>query len=279
MIATAAGLLRTAQSGCYGVGAFAVVNLETGSAVLEAAQATGSPVILLVGEESTCVLPYTLWIDALKEMAIDALVPVAIALDHGTSVEECLDAIGAGVTGVMFDGSGLPLDENIALTREVTRKAHAEGVSVEGEIGYVPGCAPDELENLQDCLSDPGEAARFVEMTGVDVLAIAIGTVHGLPLEAPCIDFERLSEIRQQVGVPLAVHGVSGTSRDDLMRCVRLGVQKFNVYSDMVHEAANRVQASLEGGDDIVEWLRAASGGFRDVAKDYMNLIGSAGHA
>jgi ketose-bisphosphate aldolase len=279
MLRTVADLLHPAQDRGYGVGAFGVVDLETGGALLRAAQARRSPVILLVGEESECVLPYPLWIDTLKQMADDAPMPVAVALDHGTSLESCFRAIETGLTGVMYDGSHLPLPENIANSRHVSRRARARGIPVEAEIGRLPDSAHGGQQDLGAYLTDPDEAASFVKSTGVDALAVAIGTVHGLPIDLPCIDFDRLARIRAAVRVPLVLHGVSGTRPEDVKRCVEMGIQKFNVYSDLVKASAQRLQRSIANGEDIVDWLQAIWDGFRETAAFYMNLLGSAGQA
>ncbi len=279
MLRTVADLLHPAQDHGYGVGAFGVVDLETGGALLQTAQASRSPVILLVSDESDCILPYPLWIDTLKQMADDAPVPVAVALDHGTTLESCFRAIETGLTGVMYDGSHLPLHENIANSKEVSRRARARGVPLEAEVGRLPDSTRGGQQDLGTYLTDPDEAAFFVNSTGVDALAVSIGTLHGLPIDLPCIDFDRLARIRAGVRVPLVLHGVSGTRPEDLKRCVEMGMQKFNVYSDLVKASARRLKRSIDDGEDIVDWMQAIWNGFCETAAFYMELLDSAGQA
>lgn len=277
MLAILQEVLGAAERGGYAVGAFDLVSLETGRALLDAAESLHSPIILMIGEEAGCLLPNPLWMPLLCQMASASPVPAAISLDHGTSLEAVRQAIEAGAAGVMFDGSKLPLEENIRLTREVVRIAHAVGVSVEAEVGHVGEAA--EADCATAFLTDPADAAGFVEETGVDALAVAIGTAHGQYRRPPQIDYERLEAIRRRVSVPLVLHGGSGTPPDSLRRCVQLGICKVNIYTDMVLGAAEALRVSLDRGDDVLDWLRAINAGFREVAGAYLELLGSAGRA
>ncbi len=276
MLVSLGEILASAQRNRYAVGAFNLVSLETGRALLDAAQACDSPIILMIGEEAGSLLPYAQWMPGLREMAVSSNIPVAISLDHGSSIQEVERALNAGVTGVMYDGSLLPFDENTRLTNEVVRRAHAMGVSVEAEIGHV-----GEASQINDdkCLTNPADAEEFSKATHVDALAVAIGTAHGKYRRAPQIDLTRLEEIRSRVSVPLVLHGGSGTPPDLLKHCVQRGICKVNIYTDLVQHAGANIRASLERGDDIVDWLRAINAGFCDVALSYLELLGSAGQA
>jgi ketose-bisphosphate aldolase len=279
MLTTLDHLLRAAQRGGYAVGAFDLISLETGQALLEAAEQCQSPIILMIGPEGWAPLPYRVWMPALRDMARQSAVPAAITLDHGPSYEAARQAIEAGATGAMYDGSLAPLEENVRITRQLVELAHRTGVSVEAEIGCV-GNAKDFVDAPPaSTLTDPQEAARFVEVTGVDALAVAIGTAHGVYRGTPVLDFERLARIRQQVSVPLVLHGGSRTPHADLQRCIQLGICKINIFTDLVQRAGQHLTASMQRGDDIPEWLRAVNAGFREVAAEYLRLFGCAGKA
>jgi len=279
MLVTLSELLAAAQSGGYAVGAFDLVSLETGQALLEAAEACQSPIILMIGPEAGSLLPYHLWMPALRDMAIHSPIPAAILLDHGPSYESARQAIEAGATGVMYDGSLVSWEENVRVTSQIVALAHKHGVSVEAEIGCV-GEAKDFVDAPpESTLTDPAQAADFVERTGVDALAVAIGTAHGVYRGTPRLDFERLERIRRRVSVPLVLHGGSRTPPADLKRCIELGITKINIYTDLVQRAAQHLRASLDRNDDILEWLRAINLGFREVAIEYLELFGCAGKA
>ena len=276
MLVTLKEILEPAQHGGYAVGAFDLVSLETGKALLDAAEFLSSPIILMIGEEAGSLLPYYLWMPALLWMAQASVVPVSISLDHGTSLNAVKSAIDAGVTGVMFDGSSLPWDENVRLTREVVSLAHASGVSVEAEVGHVGEAKADESASA---LTDPDEAAEFVRATGVDALAVAIGSAHGHYRQTPQLDLARLEAIRARVRVPLVLHGGSGIPAESLQRSVELGICKVNVYTDLVTSAARALRQSLDRGEDIVDWLRAINAGFTQATASYLEILGSRGRA
>jgi len=224
MLVTLSELLAAAQSGGYAVGAFDLVSLETGQALLEAAEACQSPIILMIGPEAGSLLPYHLWMPALRDMAIHSPIPAAILLDHGPSYESARQAIQAGATGVMYDGSLVSWEENVRVTSQIVALAHEHGVSVEAEIGCV-GEAKDFVDvPPESTLTDPAQAADFVERTGVDALAVAIGTAHGVYRGTPRLYFERLERILRRVSVPLVLHGGSRTPPADLKRCIELGI-------------------------------------------------------
>jgi fructose-bisphosphate aldolase class II len=215
-------------------------------------------------------------------------VPVAILLDHGASLEECARAIRFGCTDVMFDGSRLPLPENAAQTRIIVRAAHAAGVSVEGEVGHV-GQAGD-LEDPQRAnhgFTDPGEAADFVQETGVDYLAIAIGTAHGVYHGEPRLDLERLNEIRRSVRVPLVLHGGTGLGGEQLRAAIAGGIAKINVSTDLFLSAGRRV-AAAEWVEVAAPWTNdptffqvsaTIAEAFRERCLYYIDLFGAAGRA
>jgi fructose-bisphosphate aldolase class II len=273
MLLSSAILVREAYAKGYAIAAFDIVDLETGKAVLDASEAMHSPVILMIWEEGF-IVPHPIWLPALRKMAESSPVPVSIALDHGTSRDSVLEAIQMGCTGVMFDGSTLPFDENVRISAELARIAHAAGVGFEAEIGHV-----GEAEDMSTCvLTEPADAEKFVSATGVDALAVAIGTAHGQYRTAPQIDFDRLKSIHQVVDIPLVLHGSSGTPAEDIRRCIQLGISKVNIYTDIVLKARQHLMECVDHGE-ILDWLGAINQGIREEACFYLELVGSGGRA
>jgi fructose-bisphosphate aldolase class II len=209
-------------------------------------------------------------------------VPVAICLDHGASIESAVRGIRAGCNGVMVDTSLLPLDENLRLTREVADMAHACGVAVEGELGYVPGDEDEEGVKTPGGLvyTLASEAKAFVERTGVDFLAVSIGTVHGRMSGTPKLDYARLAKINEAVGIPLAVHGGTGLSDDQCKKLIANGVAKINYYTALSEVAANSIKANVSPGQKsykmIAQGVRSA---IRAEVDRCIRLWGSSGRA
>lgn len=241
---TGSELLRPARKQGVGVAAINLANYETAAALFEAAEKTGLPLIVQMysrmfgNGKAEAILPM------LRKMAEKCSSPIAVHLDHGASFEQVKDAVEWGCTSVMFDGSNLPLEENIRITKEVVRFARKAGVSTEAEIGHV--AMGDEGH-----LTVPGEALRFVEETGVDSLAIAIGTAHGYYKETPKLDVERCRAIAEAVpDVPLVLHGGTGTPMEDIQKVIRHGIAKINVateYQDCFLKAARAELEKLDG--------------------------------
>lgn len=237
-LVTMKDILMDAANKKYAVGAFGASDMISAMGAIRAAEAKGTPIILL--EEFSLVFDddrsLALHLSALNTMAEKASVPIATVLDHGTSYEDCLKAIRWGCTSVMFDGSSLPMDENIRITKEVVKAAHTVGVSVEGEIGHVGGdeggATLDGMEVDTSNFSTPEEAKYFADQTGVDALAVAVGTVHGTFKGRPKLDIERLQAIRDAVGtLPLVLHGGSGLPEGEFRRAVINGINKINIFT------------------------------------------------
>lgn len=273
-------LLRDALQRRYAVGAFDVPNLESAEAVLEAAVENDAPVIVAVPEGFFPHVRFESLIGALREQAIPLRLPVALILDHGRSFESCMRGMRAGITSVMFDGSSLPYAENVRVTKEVVRAARALGITTEAEIGQVGQGA--EYERGDAALTDPAEALRFVEETGVDSLAVAVGTAHGQYHGEPRIHYDLLADIHAAVRLPLVLHGGSSTGDDRLRQSIQHGVAKINVYTDMAQEAKVRIRRLFDERydeirlNDMIQETRAA---FKDVSAHYIRLFGSAGKA
>jgi len=210
----------------YGVPAYDTFNYETTKIVFDAAEAAGTPVIIMYYPGSS--MPMHIFAQMVKEMGALSKVPFALHLDHSPSFEICMKAIHAGFTSVMIDASKLPFDQNVAVTKQVVQAAHAMGVDVEGELGTV---GRNEAVN-RDLFTQPDEAARFVEETGIDSLAVAIGNNHGVYIEEPDLDIVLLRRINTVAGVPLVLHGTSMIPVDQLKEAVRNGISKTNIATE-----------------------------------------------
>ena len=233
-------ILDPARQQGVGVPGIDVIDPASTEGVINAAEAMGLPIILMVPETAFPMLDVKVFFKYLVERAKSTSVPVAVHLDHGESIETLQMAIGCGFSSVMIDGSSLPLDENIALTRSVVAMAHAQGVSVEAEIGHVGG-GEGSFEGTdvdEDLFTQPEDAQRFVEETGVDTLAVAFGTVHGMFNGTPKLDIERLERIRDRVGIPLVMHGGSGLSDEQFVSAIKGGITKINLFTELSMTAA-----------------------------------------
>lgn len=229
-------LLLDAQKHGYAVGAFNVENMEMMQAVIAAAEAEQAPVMLQTTPSTLKYARTSVFAAMARAMAGKASIPVAMHLDHGDSFELCDTAVLDGYTSIMIDGSKLPLDENIALVRRVVEMAQKAPLHpcVEAELGRLGGKEDSlEVKDGDDIYTDPSEAARFVEETGVDALAVAIGTVHGFYKGKPKLDFERLALLQDAVPVPLVLHGSSGVPDEDVQRAISLGVCKVNFATEL----------------------------------------------
>ena len=232
-LVTVKDILVRVESG-WGVAAFNVHNLDDSRAVVEAAECVNSPVILLVSQSAIQYAGISYVAQICKVAAQEVKVPVAVQLDHGQSFELAVACMRHGFSGVMFDGSNLPLEENITQTKKVVEVAKIFGVSVEGELGVLGGKEDNLVVDEADAkYTDPQQALRFVEETGIDVFAPAIGTAHGFYKQEPKLDFARLESIRSQVAIPIALHGSSGVAMEAVQRALDLGVRKVNVGTDL----------------------------------------------
>jgi ketose-bisphosphate aldolase len=277
MIVDLPQVLVPARRGQYAVGAFNVYNLETVDAVLAAAGELRSPLIIALGERYLKHFPIEAIAAIVKTMAQNIRVPIALHLDHAQKLESIEQAIKAGFTSVMIDGSKLPLAENIAFTKRATALARPHGVSVEAELGRVVRTGVAEA----DLFTDPQEARQFIEETKVDALAIAIGTVHGLYKGEPTLDLARLAQIAEKVSVPLVLHGVSGLPDHLIKSAIQLGVAKLNVNTEISIQGVNAVRGFLaEKGNEntrLEELMIEARNSMVEVVKKYIEFFGSAG--
>lgn len=231
-LVTSKQMLLDAQKGGYAVGAFNVENMEMVKAVIAAAKELQAPVMLQTTPSTVKYGTLKTYQALVAAEAEKAGIPVCLHLDHGSSFELAVRAIQAGYTSVMIDGSHEDFEQNVALTKKVTEVAKACGVTVEAELGKVGG-KEDDLEAEGDTNTDPAEAREFVERTGVDSLAIAIGTAHGFYADTPVLDKERVSEVKSLVSIPLVLHGASGLRDEDIRECVQRGMCKVNFATEL----------------------------------------------
>ena len=229
-------LLELAEEKGIAYGAFVTVSYDSALAAIEAGSELNTPVIFITGTDCCDLMGgFAGTVETVKRAAANTTVPIALHLDHCRTYEECVQAINAGYSSVMIDGSSLPFEENIALTRKVVEYAHPLGITVEGELGKLIG----EEGNLivkgpEGAQTDPDEAAEFAERTGVDCLAVSIGTQHGAYVAAPHLNIERLKKIHEVVKVPLVLHGGSGTPVEQVQDSIRNGIRKINVATDVL---------------------------------------------
>ncbi len=221
-------LLLDAQKGGYAVGSFSIANMEMILGVIKAAEETRSPIILQIAEVRLNHSPLHIIGHTMIAAAKGAKVPVAVHLDHGTTLECIQQALDLGFTSVMFDGSHLDVEENIAMTKKVIEMAKPYGAAVEAEIGCVGGSEDGSVDIAMRCTS-PEQAKHFYDETNVDALAIAIGNAHGFYKEAPELRFDILEKVRDAVEVPLVLHGGTGIEPEDFIRCHQSGIKKINI--------------------------------------------------
>lgn len=241
-------LLRHARANAYAVGAYDVVDCNFIAAVLAGAERARAPVIVSFAESHFAHYDFPVLMAAAEAAAKRASVPVALFLDHGSGLESAIAAIRHGCQGVMVDASNLSFDANVAATRAAVEMAHAVGVPVEGELGYVPGVEGEDAARHpgEIRLTSPQEAAFYVDATGVDFLAVSIGTVHGRLRGAPRLDLDRLAAIAEAVAVPLVIHGGTGLANEQFRALIERGVAKINYYTALSDLAAAAASAALD---------------------------------
>ena len=269
-------LMKKAREGHYCVPAIAVENEHSVRAAIKAAEEKRSPLIMISLFKVNPDICYFGRI--VTDLAIRAGVPVAMCQDHGGTYEEAIWAIRAGFTDVMADRSTLPFEENIAQVSEIVRIAHAVGVGVEAELGHVGIATNYEVDGTSG-FTVPAEAVEYVERTGVDALAVAIGTAHGVYKGVPKLQFELLRELREKVPVPLVLHGGSGTGEENLKRACRMGICKLKISNDLKRGAIGNLNENCKDGMGAYAMYPLLFEGYKNVAAGYMDLCGSAGKA
>lgn len=271
-------VLHKAQKEHYAVGLFNTTDTTMLEAVIAAAEELRSPVIIGTAEVLLPLGELDLMGPAMIAAAKKASVPVVVHFDHGLTLERCKQALALGFTSVMFDGSAAGVEQNISQTAQIVTLAHSVGATVEGEIGHV-GDETDNTEPSADGYTTPEEAADFVKRTGVDALAVAIGTVHGTYRHTPKLDIERLEQIRAVVDTPLVLHGGSGLSDADFYNTINAGVTKVNIYTDLCNGVMEGMRQGVCQKLSYADTHLLMASAVKEEAKSKMRLFGSAGKA
>lgn len=275
-------LIKARREG-YAVPAFNIHNLETIQVVIEAAAELRSPLIL-AATPGTMAYAGRGYIQAIAEVAAkENDIPIALHLDHHETVESIVASLELGVKAVMVDGSHGTFEENIAISKEVAVIAHNYGATVEAELGKLVGQEDDIIVKAEDAeYTDPDTVQEFVERTGIDSLAVAIGTGHGVYEKVPNLDFDRLKKIKNLVEIPLVLHGASGISVEDVQKCISFGCAKVNVSTELkipFSEALRKYLIENPGETDTRNYMKPAKGAMKKVAKDKILMCMSNGKA
>lgn len=242
-------ILHPAKEGKYGVGFFNAVNVEMARAIIETAEELNAPVMVGTAEVLLPAMELELVSNYLLPMAKKASVPVCVHYDHGLTFERCMEALKLGFTSVMYDCSTVSYEENIQKVAEMVKICHGMGVTVEAELGHVgDNVGSGKLENPEDYFTDPDTAVDYLERTGADSLAVAVGNAHGDYAFPPKLDFQRIEEISKKTNVPLVLHGGSGLADDDFRNAVKLGVSKINIFTDIDKAGKAGVEAGIAAG-------------------------------
>lgn len=276
-------IIKCAWENGFAVGAFSAHNAESIRAILTAAEEEQAPIMIQVGQKVIQTIGLQQMKDMIDSFMRNITVPVCIHLDHSRSFEQTMNAARAGFDSLMFDGSHLPFDENVRITRAVADVAHALGIGMEGEIGKIGGTEDDITVDERDAmLTTAEEALEFARKTTVDYLAISVGTAHGVYKSEPQLAFERISEIRDVVGLPLVLHGGSGVPDHQLREAIQLGVCKVNVDTELRQAFTRGVQEVFAENPD--EFALAVSLGrgeqtMKEVVREKIRVFGASGKA
>lgn len=276
-------LLAVAHANYFAVPAFNISSNMLLAGVIEASEEKQSPLILAIHpDELKFVRPS--FIKAALEEAIKATIPVCIHLDHGSSIAQIMEAIQCGFTSVMMDASTLPLEQNIAICKQIVQLAHPVKVSVEGELGTIGTTGPEAEAGAEEIIyTNPDDVVTFVEATGVDTLAVAIGTAHGIypKNKKPELKLDLLKEIASRVDLPLVLHGGSANPEDEIAAAVKLGINKINISSDIKDAFYQKCREVL--ADPVIREPNAiyppCIAAMKEVARHKINLFNAAGKA
>jgi fructose-bisphosphate aldolase class II len=280
-------MLKEAQKGRYAVGAFNANNMEIIQAIVETAEEEKAPVILQASQGAIKYAGLDSIVAMVKIMAEKVNIPVALHLDHGTDYYQNIKCLRAGFTSLMYDGSKLPFDENVKMTKKVVEMAHACDIPVEAELGQIgkmddsdePGIA---LERVKESMAVPEEAVKFVELTEIDFLAAAVGTIHGCRTPFAKLDISRIERIRELTGVPLVLHGASGVNDDEVRKGIAAGICKINIDTRIRMIFTEKMSEIIKTNPEEID-PRKILGPAKDAAKetirDRIKVFGCSGKA
>ncbi len=278
---TSEKMLRDADANGYAIGAFNVENMEMVMAVIKACEELRAPAILQTTPSTVKYAGIDMYYANVAAAAKKASVPIALHLDHGSSFELAMQALRGGYTSIMIDGSKLDFEENISLSKRVADACRPSGIPVEAELGKVGG-KEDDMSCDDPGYTDPDDAVRFANETGITTLAVAIGTAHGIYKGEPKLDMDRLSEIRKVVSIPLVLHGASGVPDDAVKECIRRGISKVNFATELRIAFSDGIKAYLKDNPDAFDPKKYCSVGMNNVTELVKNKIlvcGSNGRA
>ena len=276
-LTTSKEMLLRAQKEGYAVCAFNAENMEMVQAIVSAAVQLSSPVIIQTTPSTVEYAGLDCFYAMVKAAAASAAVPVALHLDHGNSFALACRAVRAGYSSVMIDGSKYPFEENVSITAKVVEFAGTVSIPVEGELGCVGG-KEDDMVASGSRYTIPEEAAQFATRTGVDSLAVGIGTAHGFYAEKPVLDLDRLLKIKELVSVPLVLHGATGLSDETIIECIQRGICKVNFATEMRAEYTKAVRKTLELSSTVVDvkvYSKAARQAVMELAMKKIGISGS----
>jgi fructose-bisphosphate aldolase class II len=281
MLVTNLELQTKALEGGYAVGAFNTNNLETTKAIFSAVKSKKSPVIFAATPSAFSYAGADYLSSMVHLAAREVRAPVSLHLDHGLNLKDIMTALRNGFSSVMIDGSKLPFDENVVLTKKVTEIAHTVGVSVEGELGRLVGTEDRiSITEREAAMTNPKDAKTFVAETGIDSLAVSIGNAHGWYKGKPELDFERLKAIRDIVEIPLVLHGASGIPGEDIKKAIPLGITKINIDTEIRDAFKRGVCSFMEEHPEIFDprkILKPAVLRMQEIVESKIDLFGSAG--
>ncbi|MCR5053797.1 MAG: class II fructose-1,6-bisphosphate aldolase [Lachnospiraceae bacterium] len=269
---TSEEMMKEADKNGYAIGAFNVENMEMVMAVIKACEELRSPAILQTTPSTVKYAGLDMYYANVATAAKKASVPIALHLDHGSSFELAMQALRAGYTSIMIDGSHDSFEENIAVSKRVADACRPNGVPVEAELGKVGG-KEDDLECDDPGYTDPDDAVKFVNETGITSLAVAIGTAHGIYKGEPKLDFDRLSEIRKVVSIPLVLHGASGVPDESVKECIRRGISKVNFATELRIAYSDGIKAFLKENPDAFDPKKYDAVGMEHVTELVKNKI------
>jgi len=280
-------MLKKAQKGRYAVGAFNANNMEIVQAIVEAAEEENAPVILQASQGAIKYAGLDSIVAMVKVMAEKVNIPVALHLDHGTDYYQNIKCLRAGFTSLMYDGSKLSFDENVKMTKKVVEMAHACDIPVEAELGQIgkmgdsdePGVA---LERVKESMAVPEEAVKFVELTEIDFLAAAVGTIHGCRTPFAKLDIPRIEKIRELTGVPLVLHGASGANDEEIRKGIAAGICKINIDTRIRMQFTEKIREIIKTNPQEIDprkILGPAKEAAKEIIRNRIRAFGSNGKA
>jgi len=277
-------MLNYAMEKGFAVGAFNANNMEIAQAIIEAAEEENAPVIVQISQGAIEYAGADCLFAIVKSLAEKSNVPVVCHLDHGLDFSTIVKALKIGFTSLMFDGSFLPFEENVRITRELVKIAHAGGVPLEAEIGKIPDAAKGPLspEEVRKYLTTPEEAEEFFTQTKVDFLAVSVGSAHRMKVQAARLDIERIAKIRERIKIPLVLHGASGVTDESLIEAIKAGICKINFATELNKAFTIAIKQKLQSDPEVIDvrkYGRVARESVKRVVKEKIQLLNSSNKA